>query len=59
MQKLASISKTNLDADGHMCTAQLTFVDTDLSPKRVHVKPLHVLKRSIHKLVLLMTGSKV
>lgn len=57
--QLASVSKTNLDADGHMYTAQLTFVDTDLSPKRVHLKPLHVLKRPIHKLVLLMTGSKV
>ena len=40
-------------------TVKLTLADPDLSPKGVHLKPLCVLERPIHKLVFLMTGSQV
>jgi len=57
--QLARVSKTNQDADGHVCTVQLTLADPDLSPKGVRLNPLRVLEMPIHKLVFLMTGSQV
>ena len=55
--QLTRVLKTNQDADGHVDTVKLTLADPDLSPKGVHLKPLCVLERPIHKLVFLMTGS--
>ena len=56
--QLARVTKANRDEDGHVRTAQLLLADPYITSKGVRTKPVRLLERPIHKLVLLMTGSE-
>lgn len=56
--QLARVTKTNRDEDGHVRTVQLFLADPYITSRGVGTKPVRLLKRPIHKLVLLMTGSE-
>ncbi|KAL9976996.1 hypothetical protein ACROYT_G014351 [Oculina patagonica] len=56
--QLARVTKTNRDEDGHVRTVQLLLSDPNITSKGVRTKPVRLLERPIHKLVLLMTSSE-
>ena len=56
--QLARVTKANRDEDGHVRTVQLLLADPYITSKGVRTKPVRLLERPIHKLVLLMRGSE-
>ena len=56
--ELARVVKTNRGEDGHERTVELILADPNISKEVVRTKPVRMLERPIHKLVLLMTRSE-
>ena len=52
--QLARVSQANISNDGHVRTVQVTVGDPSLSAKGKRNRPVRLLDRPIHKLILLL-----